>query len=80
MALQDKLDIKLNQNIWGLVVSYSALGAAEYWCLPRLRWFSIVIAGVFSISVVVCLVFYTYTYCVYKKVRAREIKTDGTNK
>src|SRR2546430_803259 len=40
MALEDKLDIKLNQNIWGLVVSLAALDAAEHWCLPRLRWFS----------------------------------------
>jgi len=78
MAVEDKLDIKLNQNIWGLVVSYAALGAAEHWSLPGLRCLSIFIAGVFSISVVVCLMFYTYTYCVYKSVRAREIKADGT--
>ncbi len=57
MAVEDKLDIKLNQNIWGLVVSYAALGAAEHWSLPGLRCLSIFIAGVFSISVVVCLMF-----------------------
>jgi len=78
MAVEDKLDIKLNQNIWGLVVSYAALGAAEHWCLPGLRCLSIVIAGMFTISVVICLVFYTYAYCVYKWVRAGEIKADGT--
>ena len=78
MALQDKLDIKLNQNLWGLVVSYSAVGAAEHWCLSGLRCLSLVIAVVFTISVVICLIFYTYTYCVYKKMRASEIKTGGT--
>jgi hypothetical protein len=34
----DYLKIKLNQNLWGLIVSFIALGAAEYlmvlWELP----------------------------------------------
>ena len=35
MAVEDKFNINLNQNLWGLVVAYAALGVAEHWCL---RW------------------------------------------
>jgi hypothetical protein len=30
MPFGDKVDISLNQNLWGLVVTFAALGAAEY--------------------------------------------------
>jgi hypothetical protein len=31
MGLEDKFDINLNQNPWGLIVAYVALGSAEHW-------------------------------------------------
>lgn len=36
----DKININLNQNIWGLVASYSLPGASEYYKLCALYWFT----------------------------------------
>ncbi len=44
MAAINKAEIKLNQNIWALVVSYSALGAAEYWEMHGLRCLALIMA------------------------------------
>ena len=30
MSLDDKFNVNLNQNLWGLVVAYLALGSAEH--------------------------------------------------
>lgn len=54
--------IKLNQNLWGLLLSFVALGAAEYYELYTLYWFSVVAAAVMSISVIVTTVAYTINY------------------
>ncbi len=63
MAVEDKLNINLNQNLWGLVVSYAALGVAEHWCLKVLFWFACVASAGMTISVLVTLFFYTLNYC-----------------
>jgi hypothetical protein len=60
----DKL--KLNQNLWALVVAYAALGAAEYWELNRLRCLALIMAGLLSILVLASMAFYTIDYCVGK--------------
>lgn len=75
MAWEDKFKINLNQNLWGLVVAYAALGAAEYWQLEWLKWLTGVVAAGISFSVLICLVFYTWHYCVRKCAQAREIKS-----
>jgi len=67
MTVDDKFNINLNQNLWGLVVAYAALGVAEHWCLPWLFRMSVVVAIGLSISVLVTAAFYTWEYCRKKK-------------
>jgi hypothetical protein len=63
MTVYDKFKINLNQNLWGLVASYVALGAAEYWELKHLLCLSFIMAIFLSVSVVVTSGFYTWEYC-----------------
>ena len=64
-------DLDLNQNLWGLLVTYTALGAAEHWGMERLACLAFVMAIVLSLSVLVTTTLYTYQYCVHKWVKAR---------
>ena len=50
MAIEDKFNVNLNQNLWALVVAYVALGAAEYWDLKWLFRLSLVVSIGLSIS------------------------------
>jgi hypothetical protein len=63
MAVEDKFNINLNQNLWGLVVSYGALGAAEHWSLDGLRLLSLVASAGMTLSVLITVGFYTWNYC-----------------
>lgn len=58
----DSFKISLNQNLWGLVVSFVSLGAAEYFRLCVLFWFSVAIAVVMTVSISVTTFAYTKTY------------------
>jgi hypothetical protein len=62
-AVEDKFHINLNQNLWGLVVTYGALGVAEHWRLHWLFCLSFVVAIGMSISVLATFSFYTVNYC-----------------
>ncbi len=55
----DKFKINLNQNLWGLIISFGFLGVAEYYKLCVLFWLSLIpsIAMIFS----VCFTTYAYT-------------------
>lgn len=74
MALEDHFKINLNQNLWALLVSYGALGAADHWCLRHLLWPSLVAAWLLSLMVLISFGYYTTHYCVRKCAQAREIK------
>ena len=63
MAVEDKFNINLNQNLWGLVVAYTALGVAEHWCLPWLFRLSRIAAIIMTASVFFTGIAYTWTYC-----------------
>ena len=63
----ENFKIKLNQNLWGLVVSFIALGAAEYFELCTLYWFAVSVAGVMTTSIVVTTFQYTKNYFLYDK-------------
>jgi hypothetical protein len=63
VAVEDKFNINLNQNLWGLVVAYAALGVAEHWCLRWLFRLSLVVAIGLSMSVLLTVAFYTWNYC-----------------
>ena len=56
--LIDQFKINLNQNLWGLVVSFGALGVAEYHNLRTLFWFAVVASTIMVIS----LGFTTWAY------------------
>ena len=55
--------INLNQNLWGLVVAYAALGAAEHWGLKRLGCLSFIAAIGMTLSVLATTLLYTVNYC-----------------
>jgi hypothetical protein len=63
VAIEDKFNINLNQNLWGLVVSYVALGVAEHWCLKWLFRLSLGVSIVMSVSILFTVLFYTWNYC-----------------
>jgi len=63
MGVEDKFNVNLNQNLWGLSVAYAALGVAEHWCLPWLFKLSLIAAIVMTASVLVTVAAYTWNYC-----------------
>jgi hypothetical protein len=73
MAAQDKVDIKLNQNLWCLVVGFAALGAALHWGLHELFWPAYIFMCGAGILVLISCVFYTWHYCVRKCMLARRL-------
>jgi hypothetical protein len=70
---QDQFKINLNQNLWGLVVGLSAMGAAEHYKLCTLFWFSVVVSAIMVLSLAVTTFVYTINYC--KKNRSTTGKT-----
>lgn len=54
----EQFKINLNQNLWGLVVGFVALGAAEYYELNTLFWF----ASINSVIMVLSIAFTTLAY------------------
>jgi hypothetical protein len=62
MSAEDQFKINLNQNLWGIVVAFGALGAAEYFKLCTLFWFSAVVAVIMVLSVAITTLAYTITY------------------
>jgi hypothetical protein len=62
LAAEDQFKINLNQNLWGLVVVYSALGAAEHWCLSWLFRLSLIAAVGMTASVLATTLAYTIKY------------------
>lgn len=63
MGVEDKFNINLNQNLWGLVIAYSSLGAAEYFHLSCLFWMSVVVSAGLSLSALATFASYTVNYC-----------------
>lgn len=55
----DNFKINLNQNLWGLLVSFGFLGAAEHYELCVLFWFSVITSAAMVISV--CFTTFAYT-------------------
>lgn len=60
---EDKLDLRLNQNLWGLAISLASLGFSEFFHLSWLLLFAKILSVIFSISVTATLCFYTVNYC-----------------
>ena len=72
MDLANKVDISLNQNLWTFIVSLLSLGAAEYFELPKLIWFSNIMCWVSCCSVIFTTIAYTYVYIKNKLIRQKE--------
>lgn len=62
MSAAEQFKINLNQNLWGVVVSFGALGAAEYYKLCTLFWFAVVVAVVMVASIAATTLAYTINY------------------
>ena len=62
----DNFKINLNQNLWGLVVSFGFLGIAEYYELCVLFWFSVLPALAMAISIIFTTWAYTKNYLTKK--------------
>ncbi len=56
--LSENFKIKLNQNLWGLLISLGFLGISEYFKLCVLFWLSIIPA----IAMILSICFTTYAY------------------
>ena len=59
---KDGININLNQNLWLLLISISALAASEYYCLGITKIFSIIICTMSTISMLCTLTAYTINY------------------
>jgi hypothetical protein len=62
MSAAEQFKINLNQNLWGVVVSFGALGAAEYYKLCTLFWFAAVVSVIMVASIAVTTIAYTINY------------------
>ena len=60
--LISKVDIKLNQNLWVLIVGYLGIGISEFYCLKILLLFSVVLSIATTVSMICCLDAYTKEY------------------
>jgi len=59
---EDQFRINLNQNLWGLLVGFGALGAAEHFNLSTLFCFSVVVSVIMVASLAVTTLAYTINY------------------
>ena len=58
----EQFKITLNPNLWGLVVSFSALESVEHYKLSTLFWFSVVASVIMVASVSETTLAYTINY------------------
>lgn len=58
----DNFKIQLNQNIWGLLISFITLGTAEYFLLPKLEIFGCISSILATTSFAITLLVYTINY------------------
>ena len=58
----DHFKINLNQNLWGLGISFGFLGMSEQYDLPTLFWLSLASSLVMVISVACTTFSYTKKY------------------
>jgi putative effector of murein hydrolase LrgA (UPF0299 family) len=65
-AIEDQFKINLNQNLWGLLLSFSGLGVAEHYGLFTLYWFSVVASVIMMLSMVITTYAYTVSYWRHK--------------
>jgi len=61
-GVQDSVKINLNQNLWGLVVGFGALGASEHFNLETLYYFSCAVSGIMLTSIAFTTFAYTVDY------------------
>jgi hypothetical protein len=61
-GLAEQFKININQNLWGLAVSFGALGAAENYDLCALFWLSVVASAIMVASIAVTTLAYTINY------------------
>lgn len=65
----DNFKINLNQNLWGLISGFSALGIAEHFNLRTLYWLGLVLSVAMLLSVLATTFAYTRNYWDNKRSR-----------
>ncbi len=65
--LSERFRINLNQNLWGLLLSFVALGFGEYYRLTTLYWFAGISSVVALLSVFLTTIAYTLNYWKMKR-------------
>jgi|GEM_PF-3305970 len=75
-----KAEIKLNQNLWLLLVSLMSLGLSENFKLPALKVFSIILCSISTLSMITCVVFYTINYYKTKIAKWKYLKKELEDK
>jgi len=58
----ESFKINLNQNLWGLLISYITLGISEYYKLTTLYWFGLITSILCILSFTFTLIAYTINY------------------
>jgi cytochrome c oxidase subunit IV len=61
--MEDQFKINLNQNLWGLIFSFTALGLSEHYHLETLFRFALASSAIMLASVLATTISYTITYC-----------------
>ncbi len=62
MNIPENFKINLNQNLWGLLLTFTALGASEYFNLRALFWLSFIASAVMLTSIIFTTTAYTWRY------------------
>ena len=62
MSVAEQFKINFNQNLWGLLVAFGFLGAAEHYGLCTLFWFAVVVSVTMTISIAITTLAYTINY------------------
>lgn len=70
-----QIDQKINQNTLTMFLSLFGLGCAKYLSLSYTIWILCLMTSCISIlSVFICLIAYTYCYCILKYKKPKETR------
>jgi hypothetical protein len=71
MSPENKIDLKLNQNMWFFVISLATLGFSEHYELEKLSSLSYWLSLFSSILIAVSMFFYSFDYC-RKRIKGKD--------
>jgi thiamine transporter ThiT len=57
------VSLELNQNLWSLIIAFTALGFSEYYQLSHLLCLTLLVSWLMGTSILFTLSLYTWKYC-----------------